>query len=103
MRRALAAAQALILPSFAEGLPVVLMESMAAGRPVIATAIAGVPELVTPEVGWLVPGGDMGALSGAVRALAASCPRPWPLWATPPAPALLPAMMSIPRPQSWPI
>ena len=74
VRRGLAAAQALILPSFAEGLPVVLMESMAAGRPVIATAIAGVPELVTPEVGWLVPAGDAGALSGAVRALAATPP-----------------------------
>ena len=70
--RALNAAQALVLPSFAEGLPVVLMEAMAAGRPVIATAIAGVPELVTPEVGWLVPAGDVSALAGAMRALAAT-------------------------------
>lgn len=70
VRAALASAQALILPSFAEGLPVVLMEAMAAGRPVIATAIAGVPELVTPDTGWLVPAGDTDALAAAIVALA---------------------------------
>lgn len=70
VRAALSGAQALVLPSFAEGLPVVVMEAMAAGRPVIATAIAGVPELVTPETGWLVPAGDPAALAGAIRALA---------------------------------
>lgn len=73
VRAALAAAQALIVPSFAEGLPVVIMEAMAAGRPVIATAIAGVPELVLPgQTGWLVPAGDAGALAEAVDALAAT-------------------------------
>lgn len=70
--RALQAATALILPSFAEGLPVVAMEAMAAGRPVIATAIAGLPELVTPETGWLVPAGDPGALADAIATLAAT-------------------------------
>lgn len=72
--RALADATALVVPSFAEGLPVVIMEAMAMGRPVIATAIAGVPELVTPETGWLVPAGDAGALAGAITALAATPP-----------------------------
>ncbi len=72
VRAALAQAQALILPSFAEGLPVVVMEAMAAARPVIATAIAGVPELVTPDTGWLVPAGDAAALAAAIRALAAT-------------------------------
>ncbi len=72
VRSALAAATALILPSFAEGLPVVVMEAMAAGRPVIATTIAGVPELVTPDVGWLVPTGDRAALAEAIRVLAAT-------------------------------
>ena len=72
VRDALARAQALILPSFAEGLPVVVMEAMAAARPVIATAIAGVPELVTPDTGWLVPAGDAGALAAAIRAMAAT-------------------------------
>lgn len=72
VREALSAAQALIVPSFAEGLPVVIMEAMAAGRPVIATAIAGVPELVTPETGWLVPAGDASALAQAIGDLAAT-------------------------------
>lgn len=70
VRDALAAAQALILPSFAEGLPMVVMEAFAAGRPAIATAIAGVPELVTPDTGWLVPAGDPMALAQAIQQLA---------------------------------
>lgn len=70
VRAALEQAQALILPSFAEGLPVVVMEAMAAARPIIATTIAGVPELVTPETGWLVPAGDAEALADAITALA---------------------------------
>ncbi|WP_245450589.1 glycosyltransferase [Neorhizobium sp. SOG26] len=60
-------AKALVLPSFAEGLPVVLMESLALSRPVIATYIAGIPELVRPDNGWLVPAGDVEALVGAMR------------------------------------
>lgn len=60
-------AKALVLPSFAEGLPVVLMESMALKRPVISTYIAGIPELVQPDNGWLVPAGDLEALTGAMR------------------------------------
>ncbi|RUS60137.1 colanic acid biosynthesis glycosyltransferase WcaL [Pseudorhodobacter sp. E13] len=71
VQRALAQAQALILPSFAEGLPMVVMEAMAAGRPVIATAIAGVPELVVSgETGWIVPAGDAVVLAEAIAALA---------------------------------
>jgi colanic acid/amylovoran biosynthesis glycosyltransferase len=70
VRTALAASTALILPSFAEGLPVVVMEAMAAGRPIIATSIAGVPELVTPDTGWLVPAGDATALATAIQTLA---------------------------------
>lgn len=72
VRETLAQAQALIVPSFAEGLPVVIMEAMAAGRPVIATTIAGVPELVTPDTGWLVPTGDAGALAQAIRHMSAT-------------------------------
>jgi len=74
VRAALSQARALILPSFAEGLPVVIMEAMAAGRPVIATAIAGIPELLTPETGWLVPAGDAGALATAIAQLARIAP-----------------------------
>ncbi|OHV84993.1 glycosyltransferase [Rhizobium sp. LCM 4573] len=66
-------ARALVLPSFAEGLPVVLMESLALKRPVISTYIAGIPELVQPDNGWLVPAGDLDALANAMRqALSAS-------------------------------
>lgn len=65
------AAHALVMPSFAEGLPMVIMEAMAAGRLTIATYIAGIPELVLPgKTGWLVPAGDVDALAGAIRALA---------------------------------
>lgn len=64
------AAKAMILPSFAEGLPVVLMESLALGRPVISTYIAGIPELIKPGVsGWLVPAGDIDALVEALQSL----------------------------------
>lgn len=70
IREQFAQAQALILPSFAEGLPMVIMEAMAAGRPVIATYIAGIPELVQHgETGWLVPAGDPAALADAVDVL----------------------------------
>lgn len=63
----LAAAQALVMPSFAEGLPMVIMEAMAAARPVIATYIAGTPELVHEgKTGWLVPAGDVSALANAM-------------------------------------
>ncbi len=63
-------AKALVLPSFAEGLPVVIMESLAMGRPVISTYIAGIPELVQPGIsGWLVPAGDVAALADAIKTL----------------------------------
>ncbi len=72
VRGHLAAAHALVLPSFAEGLPMVVMESFAAGRPVIASAIMGVPELVSRDTGWLVPAGDAQALAQAIAAFAAT-------------------------------
>ena len=59
-----------ILPSFAEGVPVVLMEAMAARVPVIATQIAGIPELVENDIsGLLVPAGDADALANAISEL----------------------------------
>jgi glycosyltransferase involved in cell wall biosynthesis len=63
------AARALVQPSFAEGLPVVIMEALALGRPVISTFVAGIPELVETGVdGWLVPAGSVEALTAAMRA-----------------------------------
>jgi len=75
VRAEIQAARALVLPSFAEGLPVVLMEAFALGRPVISTFVAGIPELVEPEQsGWLVPAGDVEALAGAMRAALRATP-----------------------------
>ena len=68
VREALVSSRALCLPSFAEGLPVVLMEALALGRPVISTWIAGIPELVeNGRTGWLVPAGSVSALTRALR------------------------------------
>ena len=68
--RRLLEARALILPSFAEGLPVVIMEAFALGRAVVSTTIAGIPELVVPkENGWLVPAGNVAELASAIRAV----------------------------------
>lgn len=61
-------ARALVLSSFAEGLPVVLMEALALHCPVIATAVGGVAELVDGECGWLVPAGSPGRIAAAMRA-----------------------------------
>jgi glycosyltransferase involved in cell wall biosynthesis len=66
IRDALARARAFVLPSFAEGLPVVLMEALAMARPVITTAIAGIPELVDGECGWLIPAGSTDSLVAAM-------------------------------------
>ena len=60
--------RALVLSSFAEGLPVVIMEAMALQRPVVSTYVAGIPELVKPNVnGWLIPSGSVEGLTTALR------------------------------------
>lgn len=64
---ALSRAAIFVLPSFAEGVPVVLMEAMAARRPVFTTRIAGIPELVEDGIsGRIVPPGDGAAFAQAV-------------------------------------
>ena len=68
VRGELEASRGLVLPSFSEGLPVVLMEAMALRRPVLATYVGGVPELVLPgETGWLVPAGSVDDLAAAME------------------------------------
>lgn len=67
----LAAADIFVLPSDWEGLPLVVVEAMAAGKPVIASAVGGVPELIEQErTGMLVPAGDPEALAQAILRLA---------------------------------
>lgn len=67
VREELLAARAMVLPSFAEGLPVVIMEAMVLERPVVSTTVAGIPELVrTGRDGWLVAPGDVEALADAL-------------------------------------
>jgi colanic acid/amylovoran biosynthesis glycosyltransferase len=60
--------RALILSSFAEGLPVVLMEAMAMGRPVLTTSVAGITELVRDgKEGWVYPPSSAVAIASAMR------------------------------------
>ncbi|MCX7644530.1 MAG: glycosyltransferase [Rhodobacteraceae bacterium] len=75
VRRLIAEATLVVQPSLMEGLPVVIMEAMAQGRPVISTYIAGIPELVQDgQTGWLVPAGNEAALTAALRAALAAPP-----------------------------
>jgi glycosyltransferase involved in cell wall biosynthesis len=66
----LAACDAVVMASTWEGNPLVIMEAMSAGRPVIATAVGCVPELLSGGGGVLVPPGDVGALAEAMSGLA---------------------------------
>lgn len=76
VRSLLLQSRGLVLASFAEGLPVVIMEAMALARPVVSTLIAGIPELVRPgQEGWLVPAGDCSALARACTELLQADPR----------------------------
>ena len=70
IRSMYANANVFCLPSFAEGLPVVLMEAMAMQIPCVSTNIAGIPELIRNEIdGLLVPASDLDALTEALAKL----------------------------------
>jgi glycosyltransferase involved in cell wall biosynthesis len=58
-----------ILPSLSEGLGVVLLEALATGTPCVGTKVGGIPDIITPEVGFLVDPGDPQALSEAILAI----------------------------------
>ncbi len=66
VQQEIADATALVVASLSEGLPVVIMEAMACGRPVVAPYLSGIPELVTPATGWLFAAGDTGGLVDAL-------------------------------------
>lgn len=69
VRAELVRCRAFVLPSFAEGLPVSIMEALALERPVISTRIAGIPELVDDGCGALIDAGDPDALCAAMEAM----------------------------------
>jgi len=72
IRALYAAADLFCIPSFAEGIPIVLMEAMASGIPCVTTQIAGIPELIRPGVdGLLVAPSDLDGLTEALAALMA--------------------------------
>jgi colanic acid/amylovoran biosynthesis glycosyltransferase len=70
VRRLYGEADAFVLPSFAEGIPVVLMEAMASGVPCVTTRITGIPELIrSDDEGLLVAPSDAEALAAAIARL----------------------------------
>jgi glycogen synthase len=70
LERLYARAAVVVLPSHREGLPLCILEAMAHGRPVVASAVGGIPELVADGVtGLLVPAGDVTALRAALERL----------------------------------
>ncbi|NYE62158.1 glycosyltransferase involved in cell wall biosynthesis [Duganella sp. 1224] len=76
VRSEIEASRALVLPSFAEGLPIVIMEALALGRPVVSTRIAGIPELVEDgRSGWLVAAGSHDELVTALQAVTSADPQ----------------------------
>src|SRR5262249_13587034 len=69
--RLLDAADMFLLSSISEGIPLTIIEAMAAGLPVVATRVGGVAEMVGDRVtGLLAPAGDYGALAAAILRLA---------------------------------
>lgn len=68
--RVMEASELLVLPSFREGTPLVIIEAMASGLPVVATDVAGIPEQVADgESGYLVPPGDPDSLAEQIERL----------------------------------
>lgn len=63
----LGAADFLCLPSHSEGCPNVVVEALSSGRPVVASNVGGIPELVDPRTGILIPPADSGKLAAAME------------------------------------
>jgi len=65
-REAFAMTRALVVPSRAESMPYVVLEAIAAGLPIVATRVGGVPEILGPHADELVPAGDSATLAAAI-------------------------------------
>jgi glycosyltransferase involved in cell wall biosynthesis len=63
----MAAADVLAITSNKEGLPIVVLEAMAIGCPIIATAVGSIPEVLSSQSAWIVPVDDDAALEQALR------------------------------------
>lgn len=75
VREEISRSRALVLPSFAEGLPMVIMEAFALERPVLTTYIAGIPELVVDgDNGFLIPSGSREAIRAGIERVMATDP-----------------------------
>lgn len=66
-RRVLTLGKVMVIPSFAESLPYVVLETAAAGMPLITTNVGGIPEIYGPLSNALVPPGNVEALAGAIE------------------------------------
>jgi len=71
-REAFAMTRALVVPSRAESMPYVVLEAIAAGLPIVATRVGGVPEIFGPRADELVPPGDPAALAEAIDRMLAN-------------------------------
>ena len=73
-RDAFARARLVVVPSLAESLPYIVLEAAAAGRPMIATRVGGIPEIFGPQAQALVPAADPAALAAAIAGSLADWP-----------------------------
>jgi glycosyltransferase involved in cell wall biosynthesis len=72
----LGASDLLVHPTLDDALPTALLHGLAAGLPIVASDTGGIPEIVTPTTGILVPPGNVGALVDGLEQLVAQLPAP---------------------------
>jgi glycosyltransferase involved in cell wall biosynthesis len=74
IRHALARGSVMVIPSYAESLPYVILEAAAAAQPLVATNVGGIPEIFGPHAGDLIPARDVSSLAAAIEAKHAESP-----------------------------